>query len=241
MCQQMGATTTRAVGLVGDRSVTLPLPIGSQPTVHNRPRAEECCALQHHERTVLSSDRSTVLGHYPDVNASLRSSLVLGLSLLVAGCSLPSVEVSVEGPTFTLTADEPVAAFEVTLCLEGPSPRMVHVNGTLNADARTTAGTATLELDSLADRPGDDEPDRVETSEHGAELAWFSLAADGDWEGSGRRCSVPEIVEFSAHGLASDEALEVEAWAVTLGVQWDDGMFGDGPDEGDLSVEIERL
>lgn len=175
------------------------------------------------------------------MNASLRSPLVLGLSLLVVGCSLPLFERSVEGPSFELTADEPVAAFEVTLCLEGPSANIMSLHASLDAEARTTADAATLQLQSLADRPGQNEPDRLEVTPQGAELEWFHLAADGDWEGSGRRCATPEVVEFSAEGLQPGETLEVETWNVTMSGKWDNGMFGGGPDEDDLIVEIERL
>ncbi len=171
----------------------------------------------------------------------LRPCLLLALSMLTAGCSLPELETSLEGPAFVLTADEPVAAFEVTLCLKGSVPKELFVSGSLSADARTTAGAATLRVDSQSDRPTDEGSDSVEVSGADAEL-FLWLAAEGPWKNGGRRCSAPEVVEFSAEGLAPGESLEVEAWAVSMQVEFEARAFGgDGPEDGDLSVEIERL
>jgi len=150
---------------------------------------------------------------------------------------MPSALASLEGPSFVLTADEPVAAFEVTLCLEGPTAKAAYVHASLTADARTTGDAATLRLESLADRPADEGSDSLEVSAQGQELR-FSLEADGPWEDGGRRCSTPEVVEFSAEGLADGQSLEIEAWVVDMDVKWDAGAFGGG--RGDSRVSYDR-
>lgn len=184
----------------------------------------------------------TACGHYRDVmNALLRPCLLVALSMLSAGCSLPEVQTSLEGPSFVLTSDEPVAAFEVTLCLEGSVPKELFVSGSLTADVRTSGEAATLRLESQSDRPMGEGSESVEVSRQGAEL-FLWLEAEGPWKDGGQRCSTPEVVEFSAEGLAQGESLEVEAWAVSMEVEFQTRVFGgDGPDDGDLSVQIERL
>lgn len=175
------------------------------------------------------------------MNALIRPCLLLAISMLAVGCSPPSATTEFEGPSFVLTAEEPVAAFEVTLCVQGPAQDRLSVGASIIADARTTAGTATLGLESLADRPADERSLTAEVSSAGETLRRFDLQADGAWNGGGRRCAAPEVVEFSADGLAPGESLEVEAWSVVMDATWDGRAFSDTLYDEDLRVEVERL
>lgn len=180
-------------------------------------------------------------GHYRNMNALLRPSLMLALSMLAAGCSPPSAFAELEGPGFVLTAQEPVAAFEVTLCLNAPTDEQLFVQASVAVEARTTLGTAALRLESLADRPADERSLTAEVSSALSPVRWFGLQADGDWKARGRRCATPEVVEFSAERLSPGASLKVESWSVQMDVTWEGRAFSDSLDSGDLTVEIEQL
>ncbi|MCR9163634.1 MAG: hypothetical protein ACE37F_15495 [Nannocystaceae bacterium] len=171
--------------------------------------------------------------------------LLASLALLCSACSLPEQVATAEGPAFTLTAQEPVAAFEVTLCLSGPNPQHLDVRGHLEANVRTHAPDLELLIESL-DRP---EVDEGEFDDHARTYAldpgednrgFLRMLADGDFRGSGERCGEPEVIEFSVD-LPPGATVDVDTWHATMTVQWDDGAFGDGPRDGDLRVEISRL
>lgn len=161
--------------------------------------------------------------------------------MLAVGCSPPSATTEFEGTSFVLTAEEPVAAFEVTLCLKGAAQDDLFVGASITADARTTAGIAMLRLESLADRPVDERSLTAVVSPASTDVRWFELQADGDWSGSGRRCASPEVVEFSAEGLAPGESLNVEAWSVVMNATWEGRAFSDSLYSDDLTIEVERL
>ncbi len=172
---------------------------------------------------------------------------LLPVCALMTGCSMPEATQTVEGPAFTLTADEPVAAFEVTLCLKGPSPKELYVSSSLFMAATTDAGEPVmLRVESL-ERP-EPEPDArdpyladVEVGPGEPNERVISLVADAAWKGSGERCAEPEVVQFSVDALPEGASVSVDEWDVTMRVEWNDGMFGNGPDDGDVSVEIEQL
>mgnify|MGYP000580547316 CR=1 FL=1 len=177
----------------------------------------------------------------------LRLASLLSVGLLMTGCSLPEQIRTEAGPAFTLTADAPVAAFEVTLCLTGPDPKSLYVRGRVNAVATTDADRdLQLHMESL-DRPvvADDEHDAhartLELPASGDVEGGFGLLAEAQWKGSGRRCAEPEAIQFAVDGLQPGESVTVEDWDVTMTAQWNDGSFGSGPDDEDLSVEIVRL
>ncbi len=175
----------------------------------------------------------------------MRRSLLASLAVLTVGCSLPEEMATTEGPAFTLTADEPVAAFEVTLCLSGPNPKELYVTGHINATARASASGQALRVESL-DRPEveDGEGDAYAGTfdlTAGEDAASIRMVADADFRGSGERCAEPEVIQFSTVGLAPGASIAVEEWDATMVVEWNDGAFGKGPDAGDLRIEIVRL
>lgn len=175
----------------------------------------------------------------------MRKTLLSSLAVLAVGCSMPEQVATSEGPAFTLTADEPVAAFEVTLCLSGPNPKQLFVSGHVDATARTEAGGVDVLLESL-DRPESDDAfdPHARTFELAADedtSAVLRMVADGDFRGSGERCAEPEVIQFSVDDLPPGASVEVEPWDVTMVVRWNDGSFGSGPKDDDLRIEIVRL
>lgn len=176
----------------------------------------------------------------------MRRSLLASLAVLAVGCSLPEEMATTEGPAFTLTADEPVAAFEVTLCLSGPTPKELYVRGHINATARSSASGQTLLVESLdrAEVEEGDHDDHARTFELTAgedTSARIQMVADDDFRGRGERCAEPEVIQFSTEALAPGDSISVDAWDATMVVEWNDGAFGKGPNDGHLRVDIVRL
>ncbi|MBV1858854.1 MAG: hypothetical protein KUG77_10610 [Nannocystaceae bacterium] len=175
-----------------------------------------------------------------------RASLVASI-LLVGGCSMAKQVETVDGPGFTLSAETPVMAFEVTLCLTGPSPDELYIDGRVGAEFTTTAGRAIPVLLESLEAPISEDGEfnqynrtfDVESEE--TSNASVSLVADGEWKAGGRRCSAPEVIQFSVESLESGETVDVAAWDVTMSASWSDGAFGDGPKGSDLSVTIAPL
>ncbi|MGH1347813.1 MAG: hypothetical protein ACRBN8_40035 [Nannocystales bacterium] len=173
-----------------------------------------------------------------------RLASLVSLGLLVSGCSLPEQTRTASGPSFTLTGESPIEAFDVTMCLNGPDPKKLFVHGRVNVAATTNTGRdVTLRVESL-ERP-EEEEDGVHVREldlSGADEVetGFSLVANAMWKGSGERCADPEAVQFSVESLEPGEAVTVD-WDVTMSVRWDDGSFGKGPDDSDLRIDIEQL
>ena len=176
----------------------------------------------------------------------MRPALLASLAVLAVGCSLPQEMATAEGPAFTLTAEEAVAAFEVTLCLSGPNPKNLYVRGHINATARASASGHTLLVESL-DRPEVEEGERddhartFELTAGEDATARVQMVADADFRGRGERCAEPEVIQFSTDGLAPGASISVDEWDATMVVEWNDGAFGKGPDDGDLRIEIVRL
>ncbi len=177
---------------------------------------------------------------------TIRRSLLAMLGLLAVGCQLPLQATSIEGPALMLTAEQPVAAFEIRLCLSGPKMRWVNVEGRVAARAKTEVGSAVLEMEAL-DRPRveDDEDDPYAhsmTIDAGEEtLGIVELVTDGSFRANGVRCSAAEVLQFTADGLAPGAQLNVYSWDVSMVVEWSDGVLGEGPDEDELWIELEPL
>ena len=174
----------------------------------------------------------------------LRFVPLVALTMLVPGCSMPQQERTARGPAFTLTPDVPVAAFDVTLCLEGPDPHDLHVWASVQVSATSTTGRPVLLRMESLERDGFEDDGYVEDLHIPASsrnTGSFALGANAQWHGGGKRCAAPEPVQFVVEGLEPGESVTVDNWDVTMTVKWYDGNFGHGPDDADLSIEIERL
>ena len=131
---------------------------------------------------------------------------LLALAVLVPACSLPSQERIVAGPAFTLTADAPVAAFEVTLCVDGPKVKNAFVSATAEFTAvATSSRPLTLDVESLEAPEGEAAPTEVGLSPGAPEDDSLWMVAAGAFERGGRRCGEPEVIQFSVDELDENE------------------------------------
>lgn len=170
---------------------------------------------------------------------SMSRASLFALALAVPACSLPVEAHTVAGPAFMLTADEPVAAFEVTLCVDGPKVKHAYVSAQLDLTARATS-TRPLRLD-VTSLQAEDEALQLELSPGAEEEDSLWMDAEGSFEPGGRRCGEPQVVEFSVDTLGELDSIEVARWDVTMRVEWEGERFGGHLDDADLSVEIVRL
>ncbi len=152
-----------------------------------------------------------------------------------------------EGPTFTLDAQTPVAAFEVTLCMEGPEVKNTQPKATIYASWVAPSGAAVIvtaeNLDAVADPDDDDNPYFDEEDEPGPEgsLSVEVDTDDGPWEGrSGQRCQRAQVIQFDAPDLAQGESVEL-TWSARFGGNFYSGAYGDPLEDEHWIVNIQRL
>jgi len=171
---------------------------------------------------------------------------LLSVAILTVGaCSLPGVSHEQDGPTIVLTAQEPVAEYSIRLCMDTPDIDYVETWAQLDADARRVEGAGPVTVTAVLEgSESDDLRGRAElaSSELVEGALAVGLSAEGAWEDqSGHRCSEPEIVRFELDAVEDDARVELD-WVVVSGAEYDD-MFrgGDVIEQGDLTIELERL
>ncbi len=168
------------------------------------------------------------------------------LPLLAGACEPASASTVAEVPSeLVLTADEPVAAFEVRLCVVGEPPHALDVSAHFDLQAFTNEGSVELTLESLEADPEVDGHEaafdvRTVQSDDGYSLG-ISLVAEADWGSSGMRCAAPEVVQISGSELARDQVVNIIGLEARGSAQWSERGCGGGFDEDWLQIEVERL
>lgn len=173
-----------------------------------------------------------------------RSSSLFALFAISLACQPAEADTRLDlDDEVVLTAAEPVAAFEVTLCLSGEPPNNgLHVYGSFYATARTSQGEVVeVTLESL-DAPGDESTSPfvdVVSATTASVDADISLYTERDWEAEGRRCQ-EQVVQVSVPDLAEGQSVVVSDLYVTMLAQWS-SFCGPGVQEESLSIEVVRL
>lgn len=165
---------------------------------------------------------------------------------LAMACQPGTVETAADiDEEVILTADEPVAAFEVTLCVADGSPNGLVMFSSFHATTSTNDGEVDVMLETLdpanADEINAGNPGSYATTTNAtptAQEADISLNTERDWEGSGRRCQ-EQVVQVSVESLAEGQTVTVTDLGVQLRAEW--AGLCDSPDEGSLSIETVRL
>ena len=141
------------------------------------------------------------------------------------------------GEDVVLTADAPVAALEVTLCMTGGTPNGLAGYGNVFAEVSTNEGTAEFTLESLE---SEEDPYRETTSASAtAERLNIALLTDRDWEADGERCQ-QQVVQLSVPALEAGQTVTVSDLSVSFTAEWA-GFCGPVPDDDNLSIAVERV
>lgn len=141
-----------------------------------------------------------------------------------------------------LTADDPVAAFEVTLCLTGGAPNGLNLYGSLNATTSASEGTVEITLESLDPDPESSNNAYVDVTEASsdAQPTRILLNTDRDWEDSDKRRCQEQVVQLSVPSLAEGQTVTITDFNIALAAEWA-GICGETPDEDALSIEAVRI
>ncbi len=177
-----------------------------------------------------------------------RPALLLTCLLCTPACSLPSASQVVDGPSFTLDAEHPVAAFEVELCVSGPALDYASAHAQVLATLHAVDGVGATVSGQALDAPIVEEDDAYDP--HAESLAvpaedeamsFWLVTEGGPWQGGGRRCHAVQAVQFELDASADRASFDVD-WQVAFHVEYDNGLFGGaGLDDDDLEVTIQRL
>lgn len=136
-----------------------------------------------------------------------------------------------------LTADEPVAAFEVTLCMTGGTPANLNGYGSFSGTVSSSAGEVEFTLESLESE--EDSYTETTSATSTAEPTKISLVTDRDWGSSGERCQT-QVVQLSVPSLEADQSVTVTELSVDFNAEWS-GFCGPTPDDDSLSITVERV
>ena len=140
-----------------------------------------------------------------------------------------------------LSADTPVAAFEVTVCVESGTPNGLTLYGTFNAATSTDGEAVEVTLETL-DPSEDASPgaavDLTDASST-AEPTRIFLNTDRDWETSEPRRCQEQVVQISVPSLPDDQTVTVSDITIELRAEWA-GLCG-APDADSLSIEAVRI
>ena len=170
-----------------------------------------------------------------------------GLFLAIVACESPSASVVEDGPDeFTLTADVPLAVFEVKLCVSDDAPGEFEGDGSFSALARLNEGSAMLTLENLEVDPnynvpeGSDPPIQVETVSDGVVDFAVILTLDVNGLLAGE-CTDPQVIQFSADGLAQGQTITISSSEASFGGEFTESLCPSDFSDASLSLEIEAI
>jgi hypothetical protein len=146
------------------------------------------------------------------------------------------------GDDVVLTADEPVAAFDVTVCIEGGAPNGLNLYSNFRATTATNEGSVELTLETLDTEEDSQSTAYLDTIDASTEAqpTSISLNTQRDWEASEDRRCQQQVVQVSVPSLAEAQTVTISEITITLTAEWA-GLCGETPDEESLSIEAVRL
>lgn len=183
------------------------------------------------------------------MNRIYRASRTCVAALLLVGvaCEPPSA-VATERvmDDITLTADDPVAAFEVRLCVTEDAPTEFEGDGSFSAEVRVNEGSAALTLENLAVDPdyvgpeGASDPIEVVTLSDTRSSVSVILTTRPDGLSSGQ-CSETQVVQFSVDELSPGQTVTIASAAAFFGGQWANSLCGSDLTDASMRLEVERI
>lgn len=167
--------------------------------------------------------------------------------MLAVACEAPSATTSESvSDDITLTAEDPVAAFEVRLCVSNDAPDEFDGSGSFSAEARVSTGSAELTLENLAVDPDyngpEDAPDPVEritlSDTQGSVSVILTTTLDGLSAG---QCSETQVVQFSVRELAPEQTVTIASAQAFFGGDWAESLCSSGFSDASLYLEVDRI
>ena len=167
--------------------------------------------------------------------------------LLVVACEPPGAVATTDiDDEVVLTREQPVAAFEVRLCLSADAPPEVEGSGSLSGNARLNEGTAELTLENLDVDPDYASPDAqspptsTETLE--SEMASMGVVLTFNPSGlSSGQCTDSQVVQFSAAGLEGEQAITLTNLEAFFGGEWTNSLCSSDLSDATMELEVERI
>lgn len=167
--------------------------------------------------------------------------------LLVVACEPPGAVTTTDiDEEVVLTREQPVAAFEVRLCLSADAPPEVEGSGSLSGNARLNEGTAELTLENLDIDADYESPDAqnppVSTETLEAEMASMGVVLTFNPSGlSSGQCTDSQVVQFSASGLEGEQAITLTSLEGFFGGEWTNSLCSSDLSDATMELEVERI
>lgn len=172
----------------------------------------------------------------------------IGVALLLAvACESPSATTTeAVSEDITLTADDPVAAFEVRLCVTDDAPAEFDGSGSFSAEARVNVGSAELTLENLAVDPDyngpEDAPDPVELVPLSDSQSSIAVILTTTLDGlSSGQCSETQVVQFSVRELEPGQTVTIAGAQAFFGGDWAESFCPSGFSDTSLYLEVDRI
>jgi len=170
------------------------------------------------------------------------------LFLVAVACdSLSAVTTEDVAGDVMLTAEQPVAAFQIELCATEDAPAEFEGDGSFDGDVRVNEGSVELTLENLEVDPGYEPPEGsnppiqteiVEGTEASRLGVILTLTPNGLVAGE---CTEPQVVQFSASGLEPGQTVTITNLEGSVSGELTNSLCPSNFSDASMSLEIERI
>ena len=147
------------------------------------------------------------------------------LCLAQTGCDRFGSGTTVSAPSIVLTRAEPIATYEVVLCLDGPDMGTMHPEAAVHgATAAGTDASGGLGVTATVHGQGGSRRQGLGGYQDHPEQFGFTIESAGPWsDRSGLRCAPPQTITFELQPESAAETMELE-WTIGFRTEFQ-GLF----------------